>query len=73
MRDPKGMFTKAGYRKYMAALTNIQEDIFYITNHADDLLLDDEILTSLYAAEEGARELEKREDSDSYEYEKDEE
>jgi len=37
MYNPKDIFTRDGYNLYMAHLTNIEEALFYIRNHMDDL------------------------------------
>lgn len=37
MRDPKKVLTEEGFRKLQAHLVNIEEGLFFITNHADDL------------------------------------
>lgn len=37
MYNPKDILTRDGYNLYMAHLTNIEEALFYIHNHADDL------------------------------------
>ncbi len=37
MYNPKDILTRDGYNLYMAHLANIEEALFYIHNHADDL------------------------------------
>lgn len=37
MYNPKDIFTRDGYNLYMAHLKNIEEGLFYIMNHSDDL------------------------------------
>ena len=37
MYNPKKVLTRDGYNLYMAHLTNMEEAIFYIENHMDDL------------------------------------
>ena len=49
MRDPKKIFTKDGFKKYEASLVNLQDSAFYIYNHADDLLLDEEVVKIMCA------------------------
>ena len=46
------VLTKDGFRKFMAHLFNIEEGLFYITNHADDLEIYDEELELLYKTSE---------------------
>lgn len=37
MYNPKDIFTEDGYIKYLAAIQNIDDGLFYIENHRDDL------------------------------------
>jgi len=37
MYNPKKIFTKEGYEDYLAHLRNIENGLFYIENHMDDL------------------------------------
>ena len=37
MYNPKDILTEDGYERYKAHLFNIEEGLFYIMNHADDL------------------------------------
>ena len=37
MYNPKDVLTEAGYEDYKAHLRNIENGLFYIQNHADDL------------------------------------
>jgi hypothetical protein len=37
MYDPKKILTEDGYNAYRAHLYNIEEGLFYIVNHADEL------------------------------------
>ncbi len=39
MYHPKQVLTKDGYIKYLSCLENIDDGIYYITNHIDDLHL----------------------------------
>lgn len=48
MYDPKEIFTEDGYDKYKAHIRNIEEGLFYIYNHADDLHLDDDRFHDIY-------------------------
>ena len=51
MYNPKDVLTKAGYEDYKAHLRNIENGLFYIQNHADDLHIesDDKMADSYYA------------------------
>jgi hypothetical protein len=54
MFDPKDILTEDGVRKMEGHLFNIEEALFYILNHADDLhigALDGKQLDTLYAME----------------------
>lgn len=49
MRDPKEVYTESGYRDHIRRLENIEEQLFFILNDADDLHINDEDLEVLYA------------------------
>lgn len=51
MRDPKKVMTETGYIRLRAHLLNITDALFYIRNHADDLLLDEPILEMIWEME----------------------
>ena len=44
MRDPQKVLTDDGFRKFQAYLTMMEEGIFYVINHADDLRIPDCLL-----------------------------
>lgn len=59
MYNPKNILTKDGYEKYKAHLFNLEEALFYVFNHADDLHIgalsqgkEDAILDFYYKFEE---------------------
>lgn len=59
MYNPKDILTEEGYERYCAHLHNIEEGLFYIMNHADDLHIgamgegkEDAILDMYYKFEE---------------------
>ena len=47
MRDPKDVLTEHGYRRYQTHVDNINEGLFFILNHEDDLELDQDIVEKL--------------------------
>ena len=51
MRNPKEIFTDDGYEDYLYYLRAIEKGIFFITNMADDLLLDEDIAEALYSVD----------------------
>jgi hypothetical protein len=48
MYNPKDIFTEDGYDEYKAHIHNIEEGLFYIYNHMDDLHLDSDDFYDVY-------------------------
>lgn len=51
MLNPKDVLTVQGQIAYAGYVFNLGEAIFFITNHADDLEIDEDVLDKFYAVQ----------------------
>lgn len=52
MKDPRTAFSRLGLLQYIAHLNNVEEALFFITEHEGDLELDDADLDLIYKAQD---------------------
>lgn len=60
MRNPQKILTEDGLLRYQASLVNLEDSAFYIANHGDDLLLDDDVMATLHKVDEVCMKLKKQ-------------
>ena len=67
MRDPKKILRAYAYKDYLCLLRCLDRDLSSLVNQGDDLLIDDEIMSSLYSAMSAVERLEAINDIGDYE------